>query len=330
MILIRNLALSLVAGIASVAAFAPTAFAQIITIDQTKALAGGVTPGDGAGFPVTLSEAGTYRITSNLDVSPFPETSAIVVTEHNVTIYADGFQIQGAVICSGTPSTCTPADSGSVGIFSSMDNVTVVDGTIHRFGTGVALGTNGKVRGIRALSNAGTGILIDGAGGTVQNSVVDGNAGNGIVLTEAGGWIAANVAKKNEAGIEAVGGTVISQNTAFENSTHGIATGYLSTAINNSANDNGTYGILAGRGTVVTGNAAGRNDIGIFVGDGSLAQGNTLYENISVGMTTGEEPAYLGNVIQGSSRAMMRENGKGATRIGRGACNGSKLCNYRK
>ena len=37
-----------------------------IKIDQDKAVAGGITPGDGPGFPITLTQPGRYVLTSNL------------------------------------------------------------------------------------------------------------------------------------------------------------------------------------------------------------------------------------------------------------------------
>lgn len=38
----------------------------VIQINQARALAGGVTPGDEPGFPVTISQPGSYRLTGNL------------------------------------------------------------------------------------------------------------------------------------------------------------------------------------------------------------------------------------------------------------------------
>ncbi len=50
----------------------------VILIDQSKAMAGNITPGDAPGFPVTISQPGSYRLSSNLDVSKFgPNTTAI-------------------------------------------------------------------------------------------------------------------------------------------------------------------------------------------------------------------------------------------------------------
>ena len=36
----------------------------VVLIDQNHALAGNITPGDGPGFPVTLSQPGSYRLTA--------------------------------------------------------------------------------------------------------------------------------------------------------------------------------------------------------------------------------------------------------------------------
>src|SRR2546428_10232429 len=71
----------------------------VVLIDQNRALAGGVTPGDAPGFPVTLSVAGSYRLSGNLTV-PDANTSAIQVTADNVTIDLNGFTILGPVVCS--------------------------------------------------------------------------------------------------------------------------------------------------------------------------------------------------------------------------------------
>ena len=50
----------------------------VIEINQARALAGGVTAGDSAGFPVTLSASGSYRLTGNLTVPS--STSGIVAS----------------------------------------------------------------------------------------------------------------------------------------------------------------------------------------------------------------------------------------------------------
>src|SRR6266540_3776373 len=71
----------------------------VVLIDQNRALAGGVTPGDTPGFPVTLSVPGSYRLTGNLTV-PDANTTAIQIAADNVTLDLNGFSILGPVVCS--------------------------------------------------------------------------------------------------------------------------------------------------------------------------------------------------------------------------------------
>lgn len=75
----------------------------VVLIDQNKALAGAVTPGDAPGFPITISQPGSYRLSSNL-VLPAGAT-AISIAVNNVTIDLNGFSIIG-----------TPGNNGTVGI----------------------------------------------------------------------------------------------------------------------------------------------------------------------------------------------------------------------
>ena len=76
----------------------------VIEINQAGAMQGGVTAGDtAAGFPVTISEFGSYRLTGNLTVAD-AGTTAIEVTSGDVTIDLNGFIISGMTTCSGTPA----------------------------------------------------------------------------------------------------------------------------------------------------------------------------------------------------------------------------------
>src|SRR5947207_5818225 len=102
----------------------------VILIDQNRALAGGVTPGDAPGFPVTISVAGSYRLSGNLTV-PDANTTAISITAKNVTIDLNGFSIIGPTVCTGIPVTsCSPTGSG-VGITSFQSMISVYNGVIR-------------------------------------------------------------------------------------------------------------------------------------------------------------------------------------------------------
>ena len=62
-------------------------------ITHAKAGAGGVTPGDTAGFPVTLSLKGSYLLQSNLN--PPAGKDGIQIKSHDVTIDFNGFAMDG-------------------------------------------------------------------------------------------------------------------------------------------------------------------------------------------------------------------------------------------
>src|SRR5687768_10451353 len=56
----------------------------VVLIDQNRALAGNVTPGDAPVFPVTLSVRGSYRLSSSLIVPA--ETDGIVIAADGVSV----------------------------------------------------------------------------------------------------------------------------------------------------------------------------------------------------------------------------------------------------
>src|SRR5437867_12943127 len=70
----------------------------VVLIDQNRALAGGVTPGDAPGFPVVINTPGIYKLASNL-VVPNENTTAIQINVDNVTIDMNGFAILGPNVC---------------------------------------------------------------------------------------------------------------------------------------------------------------------------------------------------------------------------------------
>ena len=99
----------------------------VVLIDQNKALAGNVTPGDTAGFPVTISQPGSYRLSSNLTV-PNATTSAIQITSHGVSLDLNGFSIIG-------PGTF-PSEIGIVG--DGHKRVRIFNGAISGFSQAIS------------------------------------------------------------------------------------------------------------------------------------------------------------------------------------------------
>jgi hypothetical protein len=169
-----------------VLAATPAAAADgVIEINQVRAEAGGVTPGDEPGFPVTLSEPGSYRLTGNLDVrnTENPENTTAIdvplaVSAFGVSIDLGGFAILGPVVCTHTPgsppsTTCAPASGTGRGVAGAAFEV--------KNGTVMGMGSDGvralHVENVTAYGNGGIGI--DG-GATVVRSRAMGNGSHGL------------------------------------------------------------------------------------------------------------------------------------------------------
>lgn len=233
----------------------------VVEISHAAALVGGVTPGDAPLYPVTISEPGSYVLTSNLDVSAFPapeDLTAIAVTAEDVTIDLNGFSILGPTDCSGSfldPTTCTPADGTGAGVVSFEDRLVVRNGFIRGMGLyGVACQESCRVESLVVGHNGGDGILMASRSGVVRHCVVHRNGGSGI---RAAGAIYGNALFENGGawGIEAGFGSSVYENFVSENDGSGLKC-WASTCVDNALVGNGLYGI-----DVNLGSAWGRNVI---------------------------------------------------------------------
>lgn len=196
----------------------------VVLIDQNKAMAGGVTPGDLPGFPVTISTPGSYRLAGNL-VVPDANTDAIVVTSDNVSLDLNGFSISGPTICGRSAGdgagfvTCSPTGSGSGVKGNQVYNISIKNGTIRGMGSsGISLtGTNGfsapasTVQKISAVSNGGSGIAVES--GLVVNNVTGSNGIWGISTNRAS--VIGNYITNNNAGAMYIGGAGGYANNVF-------------------------------------------------------------------------------------------------------------------
>lgn len=188
----------------------------VILIDQNRAMAGNVTPGDAPGFPITISVRGSYRLSGNLTV-PDVDTTAIDITSAagSVTIDLNGFSIVGPVTCTigsgGNPTTCSGSASDpsifgpGTGIRSAAgDSLTVRNGSIlgmgryalfasgaprviienvhaNENGLGGLWPSQGVIVNSSANTNGGFGIQTNQ--GVIKGALVTRNAGTGIVST---------------------------------------------------------------------------------------------------------------------------------------------------
>jgi len=266
------LLLSLLAAIAALPAYAVDG---VIEINHARALAGGVTPGDGAGYPVTLSQPGSYRLTGSLSAPA--GTDAISITAARVSLDLNGFRIGST--------------SGAVGIDAAgQDYISVRNGAVESFaGRGILTGSYARIEGINANNNGVNGIEV-GSVSIVTGSSATANGANGIV---AGGASAVT-------GCSAVG-----------NVTSGISAGGSSTVTGNTVNGNGV-GILTTDGVTISGNTVLFNsDDGIRTTTGCSIRDNISSQNGGDGIEVGGSSSITGNTANMNTRCGLKELGNG-------------------
>jgi hypothetical protein len=212
------------AAAAFIAAFAslpavPANAAGEILITHAKALAGNVTPGDTAGYPVTISVPGKFQLASNLFVAA--NKIGIQVTSKNVAIDLNGFTLEGS-------------DVAWYGIVGSVNAVTIANGTITQFKfDGIhGMGDYWIVDNLRSIENGRDGIRL-GRYALITSSVVVHNTDDGIFVSV---------------------GSVIQGNTVSENGRNGVLIVGDSTVVGNVISFNGNYGLDGGGTTGYSGN----------------------------------------------------------------------------
>ncbi|MEO6277577.1 hypothetical protein [Roseateles sp.] len=161
-----------------------------VTIDQNKALAGNITPGDAPGYPITITRPGLYKLVGNLSVPG--GTDGIQIAADDVTIDMNGFTLGGSVSCTRNSQTrvvsCAFGAGFSTGIDSSFkgafNGFVVRDGTVRGFGQGVR-GVEGEtLLRMHITQNEGYGVAtaMTFAGMSIIDSIVDLNGSTGIAV----------------------------------------------------------------------------------------------------------------------------------------------------
>ena len=142
------------AAVLSVLAAAPLlATDGVIEINQAKAMAGGVTPGDTQpGYPVVLSVPGSYKLTSNLDDSGgMPAFNVVEIQSGDVSLDLNGFEIIGPAGMGG--GSC---------IYSGMSNrVRISNGTVRACPWNGIDANNGTVDRVIVSNTGNYGILVN-------------------------------------------------------------------------------------------------------------------------------------------------------------------------
>lgn len=195
-----------------------------VTIDQNKALAGNITAGDGAGFPITITQSGSYKLTGNLVVPA--GARGIVVTAPQVSIDMNGFSLTGPSTCTRDISTkvvaCSYADGTTHGIDAGAGSGTVVrNGTVKGFaGHGIHAGTMDRYEALRLTENW-SGLQSLSRSQSISSCIVDTNGNSGIVAAFA---LITNcrVVQNGGDGIAGSSGTLVSTSEVSSNRLVGL------------------------------------------------------------------------------------------------------------
>jgi len=185
-------------------------------------------------FPITISQSGSYILTSNLTVAT--DVDCIVIAADNVTLDLNGFALVGPGSGTGTGYGIRALD---------RNNITVQNGTVRDFGgLGISIDTtlhggvkNNRLNDLKAFSNGYAGIQGDGA--TITNCS----------------------ASMNSTGISGSQGTIINC-TANYNSSYGFNI-YYSTLTNCTAIGN-SDGMSGNENSLINCTASENSDDGFY------------------------------------------------------------------
>jgi hypothetical protein len=180
----RRIVLTMLIAMSTIWPASAMAIDGIIEINQAAALAGGVTSGDTPGFPVLLSEPGSYVMTSNLTL---PDTNTdgieLVAATGSIQIDMNGFLILGSGTC--TPfcpvTSCTGGTGRGVYSDTAILGVGLRNGGIQGMGAaGVDVIGGVSLDAVFLANNGGDGVRIASGAGRFENVIPSRNGGDGI------------------------------------------------------------------------------------------------------------------------------------------------------
>ncbi len=291
-------------------AFSAHAVDGVIEINQAKALVGGVTTGDAAGFPVSINDVGSYRLTSNL-IPPGPLANAVEINASAVVLDLNGFAIDGGTSCTvsgGVPSSvnCTTGGFTNAGIAgTAVGGVTIRNGFIgHTTGAAIdlsstqgvmlqdlvvgqsasafyciRLGLGSTVLRIRAGVCNGS-VLVMGASAQVYDSRAGGSNLEGMYLGTASRVRDSEASSNATSGIRCEGSCVLTDNLTLANGIHGIYVTTTDSALSgNVSNFNAGYGASLIGGSNYGENVFQTNGTGPVTG--GVSRGNNTCNGVS-------------------------------------------------
>lgn len=195
--------------------------------------------GDTAGFPVTISVPGRYRLTSNLNTPTSGNINGIqagtgVISSALFDIDLNGFEVFGGGNCTGTPVTSCTAGSTGFGIacVNNGQTVHIHGGVVRGFGTGILLGAAGSgssIEDVVVTESSGTFSALNpqtanNAGIFFDRVRIVRNNGTGMTSSVAGRMFIRNstFSGNREVGVSLSGGLTITDSTFADNGGLGL------------------------------------------------------------------------------------------------------------
>lgn len=299
-------------AVVGLALFGTTALAGegVLEINQACAVDGGCFSGDGAGFPIEITNSGSYRLTSDLDVTEAddaPNTDGILVNVSDVSLDLNGFSISGPVSCDSTPATsCSNTGSGNgVSVDFSANptpqDVTLRNGTIRGMGNnGIGLPEGSRVINVHAVENGDVGMRIDSSG-SIRDIVARRNGSSGIHIGPSSTAVNIHSAGNGHDGASVGEDSLISHSAFLQNRAHGVfgstnitvrdsaisGNGFAgvdlssgNSVLDSEVNNNGGAGVTGGNQMIIENTASrGNASHGIIVGQGSVIRGGQVSNN---------------------------------------------------
>lgn len=164
-------------------------------------IADGCFENDSPGFPVEIESPGSYRLTSNLNISGNSSAIYAKVGAKGAKIDLGGFTVSGGNECSGEPVTSCTSDNSNRGIRLVGERQVLLNGAIVGFRDGVSCSASCELENLRIYDNSDDGIMNSFVGNNdgmvLRNSLIEKNGGYGIALVGKGNLIRNNTIRFN-------------------------------------------------------------------------------------------------------------------------------------
>jgi hypothetical protein len=315
--------------------FATPALASdgLLEINQTCAVQTGCFAGDAPGYPITIVESGSYRLTGNLlavGIAGATLSIEILAPARDVTLDLNGFTLDGGGSCSASvPTGATCFISGGPNGIGSTTNaqVSIRNGSLRglRGGISILSAASVTIEDVQVTEGSNSGISVtSGIPTVVRHATVSITTGRGIDVGSAGTVIDSIADHNSNSGIRAA---EITRSRASANTSSGIDASFAGARVSESrAFGNGLNGISTGVGAIVTASSVHQNPVGIQLASGGSVVSSTIRDNAGFGISAAADATYGGCTLTGNNGGANNAQVAGGVQIGPNFCGTDTVC----